>query len=90
MDQVDYDRWWPLHLKTSRGEQLSDADRQSYAEGLVQLQREEDLSGDLAAVEAARRTVADLQRLQISLRSTLHAQTEYLKRLQSIIGLHRE
>lgn len=69
MNQLDYDRWWPLHLRASRGEQLSETDRQFYADGLQQLHLAETSSPVLPAVEAARRTIAELEQQQSLLRA---------------------
>ena len=66
MDPVEYDRWWPLHLRVTRGEQLPPADRQFYDDGVRQLERLDSSisSSALAALEVARRRIADLQREQ--------------------------
>jgi len=73
MDQREYDRWWPLHMKASRGEQLPDADRQFYAEGLRKLHVAENSPDDLAAAESARRAIAELKRQRELLRARREA-----------------
>ena len=70
MDQIEYDRWWPLHQKASRGEQLPDADRQLYEDGLRKLHLTENSPGDQAAAEAARMTIAELRRQRDLLRAS--------------------
>lgn len=69
MKQLDYDRWWPLHLSVARGEPLSEANRQIYLAGLRELHESDYSQVNYQALEAARRAIADLERQQASLRA---------------------
>lgn len=69
MNQVDYDRWWPLHLSVARGEPLSESDQQLYICGLSELQQSEEPQIDFGLLETARRVIADLERQGVSLRA---------------------
>lgn len=69
MEQVDYDRWWPLHLSVARGEELSEAQRQIYLAGLLEVQQTDRSQADYTALEAAKRAIGDLERQQAPLRA---------------------
>ena len=69
MDQFDYDRWWPLHLKASRGEVISDEERKFYSDCLQRLHVSESFDADLQELRAARQTVSQLEQQQVSLRA---------------------
>lgn len=71
METIDYDRWWPLHLRVSRGEQLPDGDREAYAAGLRALEGAEigGASTNSGAIEAAGQRIAELERQQRLLRA---------------------
>lgn len=71
METIDYNRWWPLHLRVSRGEQLPDEDRDAYAAGLRELEGAEigGSSANSEAIEAAGQTIAQLERQQQLLRA---------------------
>jgi hypothetical protein len=69
MDQLIYDRWWPLHLRATRGEPLSDEERQFYLSWLERLQLSESSYAELGEVEAARQKVGQLEQQQASLRA---------------------
>ncbi|HVA48929.1 MAG TPA: hypothetical protein VNH11_21360 [Pirellulales bacterium] len=69
MNQHDYDRWWPLHLKATRGQSLSDADRQFYADWLRRLQDTECAPTELPALGAAKRAIAELEQQEAALRA---------------------
>lgn len=56
--------WWPIHLKASRGQELSEQERQIHREGLDELQKHEILSMDREAILATRGRIADLSREQ--------------------------
>lgn len=69
MDQLTYDRWWPLHLRASRGEPLPDDEREFYTSCLERLHLSESSSPDLPELESAKRAISRLQQDQASLRA---------------------
>jgi hypothetical protein len=42
MDQTTYERWWQLHLRVAKGEELDAAEQAIYAAGLMELDAEEE------------------------------------------------
>lgn len=69
MDHGDYEHWWPLHVKASRGETLSAEERDIYQNGLARFQQSENLGPALGEVQAAKKDVAQLQQQQALLRA---------------------
>jgi hypothetical protein len=41
MDEQTYKKWWPLHLRASKGEELTSAEREFYEAELKKLHDEE-------------------------------------------------
>lgn len=48
MDETTYQRWWPLHLRTARGEILSDEERSFYENELSRLYQDEQIQLQVA------------------------------------------
>lgn len=69
MDHGDYENWWPLHLKASRGEDLSAEEYARYQDGLARLRRSEHLNPAVDEVRAAKRIVTQLHQQQATLRA---------------------
>lgn len=61
MDPHTYQRWWVLHLRAARSENLTAEERALYEAGLKQLQQEEVREGHRAGIRNLRDTVAALQ-----------------------------
>lgn len=60
MDDKDYETWWQLHVRASRGEQLDDHERADYETGLQQLHNEETLVEDTDQIRQLRSDVMAL------------------------------
>jgi hypothetical protein len=57
MDQATYQRWWPLHLRAARGEELHDEERSFYEEGRRSLEQETTSCAPDPAAQAAQATM---------------------------------
>lgn len=86
MNQQDYDRWWPLHLRASRGESMSDADRQFYADWLRRLQCTENVPAEWPALSAARRAVGELEQQQATLRARRNVLESEISAIEAALG----
>jgi hypothetical protein len=60
--------WWELHLRTARGESLSDAERQIYEAELARHDQEAPPLGDLDTLRQLRTAVAELTQENTQLR----------------------
>ncbi len=74
MDPHTYQRWWALHLRAARCEDLTAVERAFYEAALKQLQQEEVLEDHSAGLRDLRVAVAALQ----GEHAQLHAQREKL------------
>ena len=61
MDETAYRAWWPLHLRSARGEALTPEERATYESGLSALHEEEHTAGDTAALRDRRAQVSRLR-----------------------------
>jgi len=95
MDEASYKTWWHLHLRKARGEALSTEESVLYEQGLRDLDREEILDGDLAALRRARGAAkaAEAQQSELQTRhATLAAEIATLeaslsKRTKQLLGV---
>jgi hypothetical protein len=74
MSKKDDERWWALHLRVSRGETLSAAERASYEAGLTRADSAERSllhTADLAELQRLKQAVETLE----ATRSRLQAQS---------------
>ncbi len=60
MDKHTYQKWWAIHLRASRGENLAEEERAFYEAELRKLQKEEIMSSDSKALREAQRKAASL------------------------------
>ena len=74
MDANTYQRWWAMHLRTARREDLSAEEKAFYEAGLKQLQQEDVIADGGAGLRDLRATTAALQ----AEHGRLHAQCEKL------------
>jgi hypothetical protein len=74
MDDATRQRWWDLHLRVARGENLNSEEQVFYEAGLQDLHREEVLHTDLSGLREARLNLAALE----STHAQLQAQREKL------------
>lgn len=83
MDEATYERWWPLHLRASKGEPLTAEDRALYESGLCHLHRDETLQYESGALENLYRQIATAERKN----ADLDLQRDALeKRLAQLLG----
>src|SRR5262245_54438270 len=61
MDQATYQRWWPLHLRVARGEELSAEEWPIYEAGLRQLEQGDKVLASSVALQQAPAAVAALE-----------------------------
>jgi hypothetical protein len=68
MDQAFYQQWWPLHLRTVRGETLPPKEKALYVSGLKELEAQETFPGQEQALrrlqEEIQKTASDNARLE--------------------------
>jgi hypothetical protein len=74
MDPHTYQRWWALHLRTARRENLTAEEKAFYEAGLKQLHQEEVRANRGAGLRELRAATAALQ----AEHAQLHAQCEKL------------
>lgn len=60
MDESAYEKWWALHVRSARGESLTDGEQSLYEHGLKQLHGQEVLAEDIESMRKARQTVVEL------------------------------
>jgi len=60
MDKAAYQHWWALHVRSVRGEPLTDEEAAVYTGELKRLHAEEVLAGDFQAMREAREAVMAL------------------------------
>ena len=85
MDKEAYEKWWPLHLRVARGEELTEEEQAVYQAGIAELDREESFPG---SVEAMRQTQAALRVVEEEYEQLL-AEKERLDRKLASIELAR-
>ena len=88
MDKNTYQKWWPIHLRASRGETLSIEERSFYEAELRNLQDEEKLSTDGQILHEARRNAVRLTAEHDQLQARREKLESEIKALES--GLGRE
>jgi|GEM_PF-1938875 len=71
MDQTTYERWWQLHLRAAKGEELDAAERAIYTAGLMELDTEEKTQLENSNLTMLRRLRAEVESLE-----TTHAQLQ--------------
>jgi hypothetical protein len=75
MDPDAYQRWWTLHLRVARNENLTAEEKACYEAGLKQLQQEEVGGNGAARIRELRAAVSALQADY----NQLHAKSEKLE-----------
>ena len=79
MDQTTYMRWWQLHLRVARGDELDAAGRATYEAGLIELDAEEKAQWTDSDLIRLRKLKAEVESLQ-STRVQLQAKSRRLDR----------
>jgi predicted RNase H-like nuclease (RuvC/YqgF family) len=79
MDQTTYLRWWQLHLRVARGDELDAAERVTYEAGLIELDAEEKAQWTDDDLKRLRRLKAEVESLQTT-RVQLQAKSRRLDR----------
>ena len=72
MSNLEYERWWSLHLRVAKGETLSAQEESDYATGLSQL------DGETAATDGE--TISYLRTLRAAINRAMRLHTELTSR----------
>lgn len=73
MDQITYERWWQLHLRVARGNEMDAAEQAVYEAGLIELDAEEKVQwtdSDLMRLRRLKAEVEGLQTTHLQLQTT--------------------
>jgi hypothetical protein len=79
MDRGSYERWWQLHLRAARGEELDDTERAVLEAGLGELDAQETVQWGEADVTILRSQRAEVERLE-AVHALLQARSNRLDR----------
>lgn len=71
MDQTTYEKWWRLHLRVARGEELDATERSIYEAGVMDLDAEEKTQWENRDLKTLRMLKAKVESLE-----TIHAQLQ--------------
>ena len=71
MNQTTYARWWQLHVRVAKGEELDAAERAIYEAGLMDLDAEEKTQWEDSDLTTLRRLKAEVESLE-----TIHVQLQ--------------
>jgi hypothetical protein len=83
MDEATYQRWWPLHIRSAKGESLTPEELAFYDAGLCQLHREERLQASPAKLDELDEKISRIERENAELASKRLALETQLRRLQA-------
>jgi hypothetical protein len=61
MDETTYRRWWPLHIRTAKGEILNAEEQAVYEAGRQRMYAKETINGGLAGIRQARERMLELK-----------------------------
>lgn len=86
MDQETYHKWWPIHLRASRGESLSIEERSFYEAELRKLQDEEKLRTDGKILHEARKNALGLTAEHDQLQARREKLESEIKALEAVLG----
>lgn len=86
MDQATYQRWWPLHLRVARGEELSAEERPLYEAGLRQVEQDDLSAVSATAIQEARAAVAVLETEHAALVARRRQLDEEIASLEKALG----
>lgn len=87
MHNTEYKRWWDLHLRTCRGEELSDEERAVYEAGRQELQDEEHVATDLTSLRQTRQEVMELDVKCDQLQARRRQLKQEISRLESALSV---
>ena len=79
MDQTTYVRWWQLHLRVAKGDELDATERATYEAGLIELDAEEKAQWTDNDLTRLRKLKAEVEGLQAT-RAQLQAKSRRLDR----------
>jgi len=83
MDEANYQRWWPLHIKAAKGEALTTDEQSFYDAGLCRLHREEQLHADPEKLNELEAEIARVERENAELASKRLQLETRLRRIES-------
>ena len=86
MDNEDFKDWWNLHVRASKGEQLTEAERKAYDEGMRLLRTEGVGEISLAALRQARDEIRELDAERDRLQERRRELRERAKMLESALS----
>ena len=85
MDATTYKAWWPLHTKRAQGEALTPEEQAVYEAGREQMEAEEILQEDVAALRHIR---AEIQKMEAD-RNALSEERRALRERIALPESHR-
>jgi hypothetical protein len=86
MDKNTYEKWWELHLRASRGENLAKEEQDFYVTELGKLQYEEKLKTDTKILREARRNVAALSAEHDQMQTRREKLESEIRALEAVLG----
>ena len=75
MEQSTHERWWQLHVRTAKGEDLDPGERETYEAGLSDLDADEKKqmkNGDLLMLRRLKSEVENLETTNAQLQARTH------------------
>jgi hypothetical protein len=64
LDDIEYQRWWQLHLRAAKSEKLDPVEQKEYDSGLELLDREEKAQFELSDLTVLRRLRGEIEQLR--------------------------
>jgi len=86
VDKNTYQKWWPIHLRASRGEDLSIEERKFYEAELQKLQDEEKLTTDAKILHEARKNAVRLRAEHDQLQARREKVESEIRALEAVLG----
>jgi predicted RNase H-like nuclease (RuvC/YqgF family) len=71
MNPTVYEKWWQLHVRVAKGEELDAAERAIYKAGMMELDAEEESQWEKSDLAMLRKLKAEVENLE-----TTHAQLQ--------------
>jgi len=86
VDKNTYQKWWPIHLRASRGEDLSIEERKFYEAELQKLQDKEKLTTDAKILYEARKNAVRLRAEHDQLQARREKLESEIRALEAVLG----